>query len=948
MDCPHPRCRCLCPRRYLRGLALGGGVLVLALVTTAASVPARYSAPPTYGEPVGCYISNGDNDILLANPPIDSRACIDGYLDVLTRVYRADRLYWRAAQIEQILACQARPEHFSYADWLRWMKQLYHRAGNGSYAVEAAHARGMTVWAVAALFDHGGPAAADVSKGYGPMPIEARWRVQHPEWVPIDRYGLRRQSGPLCLAYPEARQALIDGLVNCATAAPYDGLMLHTYVEAFHARFDTEFGFNEPIMAEYRRRYGVDPREAPFDADRLARLQGEYLTDFVRELRTALRRRGVQLGLFLNPIDPGLPQPWLADTAVLPTGRIQVDWQRYVREDLVDELAVYCGGNVYAALEQVLALTAGTRCAVASLHSAAYPPEQQGLATRGVRRIVSGDNQDLQYGYFEPQPAEALAGDDAIARLSVLQQMADGHTPFAVEQVTAALRDRHVWVRRCAALALGVRPVLTAASRLALEAALDDPENTVRCSAWKVLAQAPTPTSLTRLLSVLERPDEAANKMLEGVAVAGLAALPAEHTAALLAAAHHPQERVRAVVVQALARGSPRAGMLTALLPLRHDRQPKVRWAAAQALGQVADRDARHALGEMLADEHPTVRDMAALQLSSLLASNSRWLGLEQHQLLKRLAELFGRYGSTCKGRDAEWGWRCLGEALLRLGPRGDAALQAMLQQTADLQLAERAWQSLYVRQSGDRFIPITAEQAEVGYRQHPRRRADCRPPATLDEPERMPYLVQDMGAPEWATDAADVGEARSPAGRWRRASGPIAPLALDAGTVPPSRALNAAAAADGTPVSIEGRRWDYALQDGPVWLRLALCRQQPDSALLLSFTDGGTHASSLRVLVDGQGRVHCADAQGGWTPTPLACPPGQWVHLGLDIDLDQGRYDLWATPPAGRQLGARAVTLRRQPQYNALLLFPQGPPGTQVLVAGVEVTVPNPAAHLP
>ena len=149
-------------------------------------------------------------------------------------------------------------------------------------------------------------------------------------------------SGAICFAYPEARKAVIDMNVKVAIDSKYDGIMFHTYIEEFSARFDDEFGFNEPIVKEFKKRYGIDIRSQEFDPNDLASLRGEYLTQFLRELKVDLSKHNIKLGLFLDPENPDLPQRRSAGKQILCTGRIHIDWRRYIREGIVDELMVYC------------------------------------------------------------------------------------------------------------------------------------------------------------------------------------------------------------------------------------------------------------------------------------------------------------------------------------------------------------------------------------------------------------------------------------------------------------------------------------------------------------------------------------------------------------------------------------------------------------------------------
>ena len=171
----------------------------------------------------------------------------------------------------------------------------------------------MEIWGVSALFDWG--ASADTPCfGDFPHQAESRLRREHPEWVPVDRSGLLRQGGPIELAYPEARQALVDLHAKLVRRDGYDGVLFLTYAENYSMRFQDEFGFNDPIVKEFERRTGVDLRSEPFTRigsryDWYA-LRGEYVTQFLRELKGELAKDRTKLGLFVNPQQPHFTQPW--------------------------------------------------------------------------------------------------------------------------------------------------------------------------------------------------------------------------------------------------------------------------------------------------------------------------------------------------------------------------------------------------------------------------------------------------------------------------------------------------------------------------------------------------------------------------------------------------------------------------------------------------------------
>ena len=140
--------------------------------------------------------------------------------------------------------------------------------------------------------------------------------------MPVDRYGVRAQNGPIEFAYPAARRALIDIFLHYLDRDKLDGIAFFTYCENYGQRFEDEFGYNQPIVDEYKRRYGVDIRTQEFDKHLWYEIRGEYVTQFLRELRAALKAHGKKLGVRLNPREPNMPDRWNVPDYFLTPGRI--------------------------------------------------------------------------------------------------------------------------------------------------------------------------------------------------------------------------------------------------------------------------------------------------------------------------------------------------------------------------------------------------------------------------------------------------------------------------------------------------------------------------------------------------------------------------------------------------------------------------------------------------
>ena len=87
--------------------------------------------------------------------------------------------------------------------------------------------------------------------------------------------------------------------------------------------------------------------------------------------------------------------------------------------------------------------------------------------------------------------------------------------------------------------------------------------------------------------------------------------------------------------------------------------------------------------------------------------------------MLAEIVAFFRQYGDGCQRTDRDWGWRPVGNALLLFGKEGRIQLEALMRETDDRALSDRAWRILHLRQ-GDQFFPITEEQDATAHQLHP------------------------------------------------------------------------------------------------------------------------------------------------------------------------------------------------------------------------------------
>ena len=131
-------------------------------------------------------------------------------------------------------------------------------------------------------------------------------------------------------AYPDVRRYTIRRILSALGDYDFDGVFVCTRSQSKPAVHGDQFGFNEPVVEEYERRYGVDMMRRNFDLEPWRRLRGEGVTRFLRELRSALDARGMELGI-------GVPT---GDYMGPPLGNLYLDWRTWVREKLLDDLVI--------------------------------------------------------------------------------------------------------------------------------------------------------------------------------------------------------------------------------------------------------------------------------------------------------------------------------------------------------------------------------------------------------------------------------------------------------------------------------------------------------------------------------------------------------------------------------------------------------------------------------
>ncbi len=148
----------------------------------------------------------------------------------------------------------------------------------------------------------------------------------HPEWTKLDREG--RPLTSHSLAFPGARAHWI-GLLREALERGIDGVQLHLN------RGTPFVYYEEPTVASFRLKHGVDPRTLPEDDPRWQRHCAGLVTDYLREVRKLLDEKpGRSLAITIY----GEPDKYDDDRSPFHPIRYACDVETWIRERIVDYL----------------------------------------------------------------------------------------------------------------------------------------------------------------------------------------------------------------------------------------------------------------------------------------------------------------------------------------------------------------------------------------------------------------------------------------------------------------------------------------------------------------------------------------------------------------------------------------------------------------------------------
>jgi hypothetical protein len=525
---------------------------------------------------------------------------------------------------------------------------------------------------------------------------------------------------------------MADYLTKYVVDGNYDGISFLTYAENFSMRYEDEFGYNAPIVAEFQEKYGVDIRKEEFDKEAWRQMRGRHVTEFLRLLKKQLAARGKQVAICVHGQQPEKAILWNIDGGVPTAGNFRWSIEEWMKGDVVDEICIYTP----AAEEVIERLMKQVRDTNSPVRLSVF--RSRGDLTAKLPRIMflgreieSGYDSDHWIDYpderLDPEPVASLSGDDVYARRRVLTLALKGKQALTAAQLAVALKDRDLYVRRTALRTIARHKIEGLTSELI--AALEDPETTVKCLAAVALGDVGDTAGIEPLLTaafqnegLFQFQDRAVADALKKYAA--IEANSAAVNAALIRQLSSEHARTRELTLYYFTLiGAPATLEVEQLLQniVLHDESE-----AARELGVVnlrssfgATKTVTHTIRTIMhEDKSHAVQVRTATSFAAMMArlpadDPARAAALEV------LVAFFRQYGDGCQRTDDEWGWRLLGNGLLEFGPPGEAVLNELMADATNRNLSDRAWRILHLKQ-GDRFFPITEADDVAAHKLHP------------------------------------------------------------------------------------------------------------------------------------------------------------------------------------------------------------------------------------
>jgi hypothetical protein len=138
--------------------------------------------------------------------------------------------------------------------------------------------------------------------------------------------------GALHPCYPQVRQHWLNRIQDCIDAG-VDGIDIRISNHSSWTNEGEMYGFNEPAVAEFQNRYGINVLTEAFDMDLWKALQGEYWTTFLAQARQLTSDYDLPLQLHISPLRLNY-NPWGRYNGI--PENFHWDWQNWIGDGLCD------------------------------------------------------------------------------------------------------------------------------------------------------------------------------------------------------------------------------------------------------------------------------------------------------------------------------------------------------------------------------------------------------------------------------------------------------------------------------------------------------------------------------------------------------------------------------------------------------------------------------------
>ncbi|MBI2301746.1 MAG: hypothetical protein HYU66_22820 [Armatimonadetes bacterium] len=153
------------------------------------------------------------------------------------------------------------------------------------------------------------------------------WNLEHPQFWCRNVEGVP-WAGRSSLGFPEVVEHKL-GLFGELLDRGADVVFLDFFR---NGGWSPAYEYTEPVKAAWRERHGTEPPASPLDPQWCAHV-GDYVTELLRAMKARARAAGRPVELWA-----GIPQ--IAPLGDAPLRHHGADWQRWVREGLVDGIVI--------------------------------------------------------------------------------------------------------------------------------------------------------------------------------------------------------------------------------------------------------------------------------------------------------------------------------------------------------------------------------------------------------------------------------------------------------------------------------------------------------------------------------------------------------------------------------------------------------------------------------